>query len=214
MQAFSLPQKANQLSFVANNPTNCLPSIGHLTTKSDVYSFGVVLLELLTGRRSVDKKRKPREQNLVEWARPSLKKPEKLHKIMDPNLESQYSAKGAEIAAQVAYKCLSENPKSRPHMGEVVAALEPVLELKDVPVGPFVFTLIVEDEKGEGGEEKVRVESFRYEGEKHRSHHDRHKQKYPNSAIHADDVFVWNGSYARSLKACRRSLSNNRERGT
>lgn len=178
-----------------------------------MYSFGVVLLELLTGRRSVDKKRKPREQNLVDWARPFLKKTDKLYKIMDPNLESQYSTKGAEIAAQVAYRCLSENPKSRPHMREVVGALEPVLEFKDVPVGPFVFTLIVEDEKGDDGEEKVRVESFRYDGEKPRSHHDRHKQKYPNSAIHADDVFVWNGSYARSLRACRRSLSNNRERG-
>ncbi|KAI4376682.1 hypothetical protein MLD38_014418 [Melastoma candidum] len=30
---------------------------GHLTSKSDVYSFGVVLLEILTGRRSMDKKR-------------------------------------------------------------------------------------------------------------------------------------------------------------
>ncbi|KAJ4801045.1 Protein kinase superfamily protein [Rhynchospora pubera] len=186
---------------------------GHLTTKSDVYSFGVVLLELLTGRRCVDKKRKPREQNLVDWARPYLKRADKLYKIMDPSLESQYSTKGAEIAAQVAYRCLSENPKSRPHMQEVVKALEPVLELKDVPIGPFVFTLIVEDEKGEDGEEKVRVEAKRLDNEKPRSHHDRHKQKYPNSAIHADDVFQWNGSYARSLRACRRSLSNNRERG-
>ena len=163
----------------------------------------------------MDKKRKPREQNLVDWARPFLKRPEKLYRIMDPNLESQYSIKGAEIAAQVAYRCLSENPKSRPHMQEVVSALEPVLEFKDVPMGPFVFTLIVEDENGEDGKEKVRVESIRYdEGKPLRSHHDRHKQRYPNSAIHADDIFQWNGSYARSLRACRRSLSNNRDRGT
>ncbi|PIN02940.1 Serine/threonine protein kinase [Handroanthus impetiginosus] len=43
---------------------------GHLTTRNDVYSFGVVLLELLTGKRAVDKKRPAREQNLVEWAKP------------------------------------------------------------------------------------------------------------------------------------------------
>ncbi|KAH7404046.1 hypothetical protein KP509_15G008300 [Ceratopteris richardii] len=45
---------------------------GHLTAKSDVYSFGVVLLEILTGRRAVDKNRPFEEQNLVEWARPFL----------------------------------------------------------------------------------------------------------------------------------------------
>ncbi|MFQ6644742.1 hypothetical protein Gotur_018943, partial [Gossypium turneri] len=64
---------------------------GHLTTMSDVFSFGVVLLELLTGRRSVDKSRPAREKNLVEWARPSLKDPYKLDAIMDPRLEGQYS---------------------------------------------------------------------------------------------------------------------------
>ncbi|GKU97158.1 hypothetical protein SLEP1_g10336 [Rubroshorea leprosula] len=45
---------------------------GHLTSKSDVYSFGVVLLEMLTGRRSMDKNQPNGEQNLVEWAQPYL----------------------------------------------------------------------------------------------------------------------------------------------
>ncbi|XWS13004.1 hypothetical protein CRYUN_Cryun36dG0000400 [Craigia yunnanensis] len=40
----------------------------HLTARSDVYSFGVVLLELLTGRKSVDMTRPSKEQNLVDWA--------------------------------------------------------------------------------------------------------------------------------------------------
>ncbi|KAI5016786.1 hypothetical protein ZWY2020_014005 [Hordeum vulgare] len=39
---------------------------GHLTTKSDVYSFGVVLLEMLSGRRAVDKNRPTGEHNLDE----------------------------------------------------------------------------------------------------------------------------------------------------
>lgn len=40
---------------------------GQLTAKSDVYSFGVVFLELITGRRVIDKSRPSEEQNLVTW---------------------------------------------------------------------------------------------------------------------------------------------------
>ncbi|XP_045792068.1 translocon-associated protein subunit alpha-like [Trifolium pratense] len=39
---------------------------GHLTTKSDVYSYGVVLLEMLYGKRAVDKNIPSRQHNLVE----------------------------------------------------------------------------------------------------------------------------------------------------
>ncbi|GJN33061.1 hypothetical protein PR202_gb21620 [Eleusine coracana subsp. coracana] len=110
---------------------------GHLTAKSDVYSFGVVLLEILTGRRSVDKTRPNREQNLVEFARPCLKDPLRLARILDPALEGQYSARAAHKAALVAYHCLSSSPKNRPDMSAVVEALEPLLKLTDdVPVGP------------------------------------------------------------------------------
>lgn len=45
---------------------------GQLTVKSDVYSFGVVLLELITGKRAIDSRRGPEQQNLVTWVRPHL----------------------------------------------------------------------------------------------------------------------------------------------
>uniref|UniRef100_A0ACD5Y1K4 Uncharacterized protein n=1 Tax=Avena sativa TaxID=4498 RepID=A0ACD5Y1K4_AVESA len=158
---------------------------GHLTAKSDVYSFGVVLLELLSGLRSVDRARRPREQNLVDWARLYLKRSDRLYKVMDPAFECQYSCKGAEVAALVAYKCLRQNPKSRPTMTEVVKALEPVLTMEDFfPVGPFVFTVIVEEDKVV--DMKVKVEEKQTQ---HRQNHeDRHRQKYPDSAIHTGIV--------------------------
>ena len=40
---------------------------GKLTEKSDVYSFGVVLLELITGRKSVDESQPVGDESLVEW---------------------------------------------------------------------------------------------------------------------------------------------------
>ncbi|CAH8269644.1 unnamed protein product [Arabidopsis lyrata] len=99
---------------------------GHLTARSDVYSFGVVLLEMLTGRKSVDKTRPSKEQNLVDWARPKLNDKRKLLQIIDPRLENQYSVRAAQKACSLAYYCLSQNPKARPLMSDVVETLEPL----------------------------------------------------------------------------------------
>lgn len=97
---------------------------GHLTARSDIYGFGVVLLEMLIGRRAMDKSRPSREHNLVEWARPLLNHNKKLLRILDPRMEGQYSAKTAMKVAHLAYQCLSQNPKGRPLMSQVVEILE------------------------------------------------------------------------------------------
>uniref|UniRef100_A0A453KC79 Protein kinase domain-containing protein n=1 Tax=Aegilops tauschii subsp. strangulata TaxID=200361 RepID=A0A453KC79_AEGTS len=99
---------------------------GHLTARSDVYSFGVVLLELLTGRKSIDKSRASREHSLVDWVRPKLSDKRRLHQIIDPKLEGQYSVRAAHKACSLAYYCLSQNPKARPLMSDVVETLEPL----------------------------------------------------------------------------------------
>ncbi|XP_051131130.1 probable serine/threonine-protein kinase PBL16 [Andrographis paniculata] len=99
---------------------------GHLTPRSDVYSFGVVLLELVTGRKSLDKSRPAREQNLMDWALPLLKEKGKLLSIVDPKLEGAYPTKGVHKAAMLAYHCLNDNPKARPLMRDIVDSLEPL----------------------------------------------------------------------------------------
>ncbi|XP_028762118.1 probable serine/threonine-protein kinase PBL3 [Neltuma alba] len=99
---------------------------GRLTAKSDVYSFGVVLLELLSGRRAVDKSKAGVELNLVDWAKPYLGDKRKLFRIMDTKLEGQYPQKGACTAANLALQCLNSEAKSRPPMTEVLATLEQI----------------------------------------------------------------------------------------
>ncbi|CAI9260408.1 unnamed protein product [Lactuca saligna] len=99
---------------------------GHLTARSDIYGFGVVLLEMLIGRRAMDKSRPSREHNLVEWARPLLVHNKKLVRILDPRMEGQYSSKTAFKVANLAYQCLSQNPKGRPIMTQVVETLQSI----------------------------------------------------------------------------------------
>ncbi|CAA7408829.1 unnamed protein product [Spirodela intermedia] len=112
---------------------------GHLTSKSDVYSFGVVLLEMLTGRRSMDKNRPNGEHNLVEWARPHLNERRSFYRIVDPRLEGHFSIKGAQRVAQVAQRCLCRDSKARPLMSQVVEALKPLINLKDMASSSYFF---------------------------------------------------------------------------
>ncbi|XP_038698299.1 probable serine/threonine-protein kinase PIX7 isoform X3 [Tripterygium wilfordii] len=118
---------------------------GHLTSKSDVYSFGVVLLEMMTGRRSMDKNRPNGEHNLVEWARPHLGDRRSFYRLLDPRLEGHFSIKGAQKAAQLAIQCLSRDPKTRPRMSEVVDTLKPLPNLKDMASSSRYFQTIQVD---------------------------------------------------------------------
>lgn len=104
---------------------------GHLTAKSDVYSFGVVLLEMLSGKRAMDKNRPAREQNLVEWARPYLSSKRKIFQVLDARIEGQYSLSSALKAANLAVQCLSAEPRFRPKMEEVVKTLEQLNDYND-----------------------------------------------------------------------------------
>ncbi|EHA8590844.1 putative serine/threonine-protein kinase PBL3 [Cocos nucifera] len=97
---------------------------GRLSAKADVYSFGVVLLELLSGRRALDKTKVGIEQNLADWAKPYLGDKRKIYRIMDTRLEGQYPKKGAQGVAALALLCICREAKLRPRMSEVLATLE------------------------------------------------------------------------------------------
>ncbi|KAK9902498.1 hypothetical protein M0R45_001554 [Rubus argutus] len=105
---------------------------GHLSAKCDVYGFGVVMLEMMTGKRAVDRSRPRGENNLVEWAKPYLVSKRKIHRIIDVRVEGAYSIATACKAAKLASQCLSTNPKLRPNMNDVVKTLEQLQESSDM----------------------------------------------------------------------------------
>jgi len=111
---------------------------GRLSVKADVYSYGVVLLELLTGRRALDKSKPASEQNLVDWARPFLRDKRRLYRVMDSKLGGQYPKKGTHAVASIALQCIGNDAKARPAMSEVLEKLEQLQDPKYNVTAPRV----------------------------------------------------------------------------
>lgn len=101
-----------------------------LTEKSDVYSFGVVLFEVVCGRPVINPSLPKEQINLVEWAL-KCQNDGLLETIVDPKLEEAYSLDSLRKFGNVAEKCLADEGKKRPTMGEVLWHLEYVLQLHE-----------------------------------------------------------------------------------
>ncbi|KAF7149644.1 hypothetical protein RHSIM_Rhsim02G0075500 [Rhododendron simsii] len=94
-----------------------------LTVKSDVYAFGVVLLEVLCGRPPVDSKLDSEQIGLIYWAQQCFKKG-KFAEVIDPSLSGQIAQPCLKSFVELVKNCLSESPRSRPPMAEVLGRLE------------------------------------------------------------------------------------------
>jgi hypothetical protein len=98
--------------------------------ESDVYSYGVVLLELVTGKRALDRSF-PEDINIVSWVRSVLSSYEDeddtAGPIVDPKLVDELlDTKLREQAIQVtdlALRCTDKRPENRPSMRDVVKDL-------------------------------------------------------------------------------------------
>ncbi|XP_022143920.1 probable receptor-like protein kinase At1g80640 [Momordica charantia] len=103
---------------------------GKLTDKSDVYAFGVVLLELLTGKKPVEKMGSTQSQSLVSWAIPQLSDRSKLPKIVDPAIRDTMDLKHLYQVAAVAVLCVQSEPSYRPLLTDVLHSLIPLVPVE------------------------------------------------------------------------------------
>ncbi|XVE53564.1 hypothetical protein DITRI_Ditri03aG0012900 [Diplodiscus trichospermus] len=103
---------------------------GKLTDKSDVYAFGVVLLELLLGRKPVEKLAPAQCQSIVTWAMPQLTDRSKLPNIVDPVIRNTMDLKHLYQVAAVAVLCVQSEPSYRPLITDVLHSLVPLVPME------------------------------------------------------------------------------------
>lgn len=103
---------------------------GKLTDKSDVYAFGVVLLELLLGKKPVEKVASAQCQSIVTWAMPQLTDRTKLPNILDPVIRNTMDLKHLYQVAAVAVLCVQQEPSYRPLITDVLHSLIPLVPVE------------------------------------------------------------------------------------
>lgn len=92
--------------------------------KSDIYSYGVLLMELISGKRSVDSEF-GEGNSIVDWVRSKMKRKEGTKDVLDENAGGSCSSVREEMmcALKIAMLCTSRNPADRPSMRDVVSML-------------------------------------------------------------------------------------------
>ncbi|XP_006845569.3 PTI1-like tyrosine-protein kinase At3g15890 [Amborella trichopoda] len=96
---------------------------GKVSESCDVYSYGILLLEIVTGKKPIEKLPGGLKKTITEWAEPLIEKG-KFHELVDPKLRGNYEESELRRAIHVAGLCVQGDPEKRPNMRVVVETLK------------------------------------------------------------------------------------------
>ncbi|XP_059461980.1 PTI1-like tyrosine-protein kinase At3g15890 [Corylus avellana] len=95
---------------------------GKVSESCDVYSFGILLLEIVTGRKPIEKLPGGVKRTITEWAEPLISNGRFKH-LADPKLRGNFDESQLKQAISVTVLCVQSEPEKRPNMKEVVSLL-------------------------------------------------------------------------------------------
>nr|GMD02206.1 PTI1-like tyrosine-protein kinase At3g15890 [Ipomoea batatas] len=96
---------------------------GKVSESCDVFSFGILLLEIISGRKPLEKLKSGVKRDIVRWATPFVQKGAFDH-IADPRLRGKYNRAQLKSTVMIAMRCTDANPDNRPSMIDVVDWLQ------------------------------------------------------------------------------------------
>lgn len=117
---------------------------GHLTEKADIYSYGIVVLEIVSGRKCVDRSLPETMQILLQWVWNQHENNHVLG-IVDPTLEGQYPREQALRVIRIALLCTQGPWTLRPTMSQVVSMLINNLEIVAQPIQPLFINALTRE---------------------------------------------------------------------
>uniref|UniRef100_A0A0D3G3S0 non-specific serine/threonine protein kinase n=1 Tax=Oryza barthii TaxID=65489 RepID=A0A0D3G3S0_9ORYZ len=97
---------------------------GQTSEKTDVYGFGFLLIELITGRKTMElHEDEYQEGGILDWAK-ELLEGNKLSSFVDSRLRDNYVIAELEEMVKIALLCTMYNPDQRPSMAEIARMLQ------------------------------------------------------------------------------------------
>ncbi|KAJ9689579.1 hypothetical protein PVL29_014984 [Vitis rotundifolia] len=96
---------------------------GKVSESCDVYSFGILLLEILTGKKPIEKLPGGVKRTITEWAEPLIIKG-RFKDLVDSRLRGNFDENQLRQAINVAALCVQNEAEKRPNMKEVVSLLK------------------------------------------------------------------------------------------